>query len=67
MDVVENPDDKQEDSRGEGAGKDDHLLCNRRGSSRASISISSSEEGKNAVILKHNIDAPFISHLEHEE
>ena len=22
------------------------------------------EEGKNAVILKHNIDAPFISHLE---
>ena len=33
-------------------------------SSRASISICSVKQAQDAVIMKHNIDAPFITHLE---
>ncbi len=55
--------------RREGDGKDNIYLCIRSKYSRASTSICSKKQGMDAVILTHNIDTAFITHVEqkHED
>ncbi len=63
VDVVENPDDKQEDTEEKEPEKTTIFYVTDEVQQSQYINLFR-EEGKNAVILKHNIDAPFISHLE---
>ena len=63
VDVVENPDDKQEDTEEKDPEKTTIFYVTDEVQQSQYINLFR-EEGKNAVILKHNIDAPFISHLE---
>ena len=63
VDVVENPDDKQEDTEEKEPEKTTIFYVTDEVQQSQYINLYR-EEGKNAVILKHNIDAPFISHLE---
>ena len=63
VDVVENPDDKQEDTEENEPEKTTIFYVTDEVQQSQYINLFR-EEGKNAVILKHNIDAPFISHLE---
>ena len=63
VDVVENPDDKQEDTEEKEPEKTTIFYVTDEVQQSQYIKLFR-EEGKNAVILKHNIDAPFISHLE---
>ena len=63
VDVVENPDDKQADTEEKEPEKTTIFYVTDEVQQSQYINLFR-EEGKNAVILKHNIDAPFISHLE---
>ena len=63
VDVVENPDDKQEDTEEKEPEKTTIFYVTDEVQQSQYINLFR-EEGKNAIILKHNIDAPFISHLE---
>ena len=63
VDVVENPDDKQEDTEEKEPEKTTIFYVTDEVQQSQYINLFR-EEGKNAVILKHNLDAPFISHLE---
>ena len=47
-----------------GAGKDNQSTMSPTRSSRASTSICSARQDMDAVILKHNIDSAFITHME---
>ena len=65
VDVVENPDETEADSDAEEKEPEKTTVFYVTDEIQQSQYINMfREEGKNAVILKHNIDAPFISHLE---
>ncbi len=64
VDVVENPDETQEASSGEKEPEKTTVFYVTDEIQQSQYINMFKEEGKNAVILKHNIDAPFISHLE---
>ena len=61
--MVENPDDKQEDTEEKEPEKTTIFYVTDEVQQSQYINLFR-EEGKTAVILKHNIDTPFISHLE---
>ena len=63
VDVVENPDDKQADTEEKEPEKTTIFYVTDEVQQSQYINLFR-EEGKTAVILKHNIDTPFISHLE---
>lgn len=65
VDVVENPDETEADSDAEEKEPEKTTVFYVTDEIQQSQYINMfREEGKNAVILKHNIDSPFISHLE---
>lgn len=65
VDVVENPDETEADGGAEEKEPEKTTVFYVTDEIQQSQYINMfREEGKNAVILKHNIDAPFISHLE---
>lgn len=65
VDVVENPDDEAADENAEEKEPEKTTVFYVTDEVQQSQYINLfKEEGKNAVILKHNIDSPFISHLE---
>ncbi len=64
VDVVENPDEAGEDNAEEKEPEKTTIFYVTDEVQQSQYINLFKEEGKNAVILKHNIDSPFISHLE---
>ncbi len=64
VDVVENPDEAEADSGEEKEPEKTTIFYVTDEVQQSQYINMFKEEGKNAVILKHNIDSPFISHLE---
>ncbi|MCI8596888.1 MAG: molecular chaperone HtpG [Lachnospiraceae bacterium] len=64
VDVVENPDDADSSSEDEKEPEKTTIFYVTDEVQQSQYINLFKEEGKNAVILKHNIDSPFISHLE---
>ncbi|MCI8557413.1 MAG: molecular chaperone HtpG [Lachnospiraceae bacterium] len=64
VDVVENPDETSEDNAEEKEPEKTTIFYVTDEVQQSQYINLFKEEGKNAVILKHNIDSPFISHLE---
>ncbi|MCI9305381.1 MAG: molecular chaperone HtpG [Lachnospiraceae bacterium] len=64
VDVVENPDEADADSGEEKEPEKTTIFYVTDEVQQSQYINMFKEEGKNAVILKHNIDSPFISHLE---
>ena len=64
VDVVENPDDADSSSEDEKEPEKTTIFYVTDEVQQSQYINMFKEEGKNAVILKHNIDSPFISHLE---
>ncbi|MEH2956151.1 molecular chaperone HtpG [Candidatus Merdisoma sp. JLR.KK011] len=64
VDVVENPDEAEEDNAEEKEPEKTTIFYVTDEVQQSQYINLFKEEGKNAVILKHNIDSPFISHLE---
>lgn len=64
VDVVENPDEAGEDDAEEKEPEKTTIFYVTDEVQQSQYINLFKEEGKNAVILKHNIDSPFISHLE---
>lgn len=63
VDIVENPDEESGDDSEKEPEKTNIFYVTDEIQQSQYINLFR-EEGKNAVILKHNIDSPFISHLE---
>ncbi len=66
VDVVENPDEAEADNAEEKEPEKTTIFYVTDEIQQSQYINMFKEEGKNAVILKHNIDSPFISHLEME-
>ncbi len=64
VDVVENPDEAGEEDVEEKEPEKTTIFYVTDEVQQSQYINLFKEEGKNAVILKHNIDSPFISHLE---
>ena len=64
VDVVENPDEAEADNAEEKEPEKTTIFYVTDEIQQSQYINMFKEEGKNAVILKHNIDSPFISHLE---
>ena len=64
VDVVENPEEAEAESTEEKEPEKTTIFYVTDEIQQSQYINLFKEEGKNAVILKHNIDAPFISHLE---
>ena len=64
VDVVENPDETKDENAEEKEPEKTTIFYVTDEVQQSQYINLFKEEGKNAVILKHNIDAPFISHLE---
>lgn len=63
VDIVENPEEESGESEDKEPEKTNIFYVTDEIQQSQYINLFR-EEGKNAVILKHNIDSPFISHLE---
>ena len=64
VDVVENPEETKDETAEEKEPEKTTIFYVTDEVQQSQYINLFREEGKNAVILKHNIDAPFISHLE---
>lgn len=64
VDVVENPDEADSENAEEKEPEKTTIFYVTDEVQQSQYINMFKEEGKNAVILKHNIDSPFISHLE---
>lgn len=64
VDVVENPDEADSENAEEKEPEKTTIFYVTDEIQQSQYINMFKEEGKNAVILKHNIDSPFISHLE---